>query len=45
MVGTEGAQQSLPAVRAELTEDQAAALASVREVPRRIAPDGKREAA
>ena len=43
--GTEGAQQSLPAVRAELTEDQAAALASVREVPRRIAPDGKREAA
>jgi hypothetical protein len=43
--GDEGAQQALPPARAELTGDQAAALASVRDVPQRIAPDGKREAA
>jgi protoporphyrinogen oxidase len=35
--GNEGAEQSIPA-RAALSEDQAAALASVREVPERIVP-------
>lgn len=35
--GNEGAEQSIPA-RAALSEDQAAALASVRDVPERIAP-------
>ena len=35
--GSEGAQQTLPPARAELTEDQAAALASVRDVPRKVA--------
>ncbi len=35
--GDEGAQQTLPPARAELTEDQAAALASVRAVPRKVA--------
>jgi protoporphyrinogen oxidase len=44
--GDEGAEQALPAARA-LSEDQAAALGSVREVPGRVAPaTGKsREAA
>ncbi|MBF9150876.1 NAD(P)/FAD-dependent oxidoreductase [Novosphingobium jiangmenense] len=35
--GNEGAEQSIPA-RVALSEDQAAALASVRDVPERIAP-------
>lgn len=40
--GDEGADQALPAVRAELSEDQAAALASVRAVPGKVAkPGGK----
>lgn len=34
--GNEGEQQALPAGRAPLSEDQAAALASVRDVPERI---------
>ena len=43
--GDEGAEQVLPAApRREVSEDQAAALASVREVPERIAP-AKRDAA
>ncbi|MCZ8171498.1 MAG: hypothetical protein O9272_07135, partial [Brevundimonas sp.] len=42
--GDEGAEKAIAPTRAELTEDQAAALASVREVPRRVAGD-KREAA
>ncbi|MFN5086387.1 MAG: NAD(P)/FAD-dependent oxidoreductase [Novosphingobium sp.] len=41
--GDEGAEKAIAPARAELTEDQAAALASVREVPERIA--SKREAA
>ena len=41
--GDEGAEKAIALARAELTEDQAAALASVREVPERIA--SKREAA
>ena len=42
--GDEGAEKAIAPARAELTEDQAAALASVREVPQRVAAD-KREAA
>lgn len=34
--GDEGEQQALPAGRAPLSQDQAAALASVRDVPERI---------
>jgi len=41
--GDEGAEKAIAPARAELTEDQAAALASVREVPQRVAD--KREAA
>jgi protoporphyrinogen oxidase len=41
--GDEGAEKALPA-REELTEDQAAALASVREVPQRIKQDGQKAA-
>lgn len=43
--GDEGAERVLPAARQPLSEDQAAALGSVREVPARIAEAGKREAA
>ena len=44
--GDEGAQANLPATRQPLTDDQAAALASVREVPGRVAGDrDKRRAA
>lgn len=49
--GAEGDQAALPAVTAEErrlpTEDQAAALASLREVPQRIAPatEQRRDAA
>ena len=39
--GDEGEQAALPAARREVSEDQAAALASVRDVPRRIAPGTK----
>ena len=42
--GDEGAQNAIPA-RAALTEDQAAALASVRDVPERIVPDKPAKAA
>ena len=42
--GNEGAQVDLAARRAP-SEDQAAALASLREVPERIAPAKKRDAA
>lgn len=41
--GDEGEQAALPATK-PVTEDQAAALASVREVPTRIAADGKKAA-
>jgi len=41
--GDEGEQAALPATK-QVTEDQAAALASVREVPTRIAADGKKAA-
>ena len=43
--GDEGAEQTLPAARQPLTEDQAAALGSVREVPGRVAADPARKAA
>lgn len=43
--GNEGAERSLPAAHQPLSEDQAAALASVREVPARIAGAGDRAAA
>jgi protoporphyrinogen oxidase len=45
--GDEGAEGSLPAARQPLSEDQAAALASVREVPERVAASAgdKRHAA
>ncbi|MGN6357772.1 MAG: NAD(P)/FAD-dependent oxidoreductase [Novosphingobium sp.] len=43
--GDEGTERALPAPRQPLSEDQAAALASVREVPTRIAEAGDREAA
>ena len=43
--GDEGAEKALPA-RTSVTEDQAAALNSLRDVPTRIAPeDGDRNAA
>ena len=42
--GDEGAEQAIVPTRTALTEDQAAALASVREVPQRVASD-KRDAA
>jgi protoporphyrinogen oxidase len=43
--GDEGAEKALPARETEqLTEDQAAALASVREVPQRIKQDGQKAA-
>ena len=41
--GDEGAQEALPA-REQLTEDQAAALGSVRDVPERITKDGQKAA-
>jgi protoporphyrinogen oxidase len=41
--GDEGAEKAIAPARGELTEDQAAALASVREVPQRVVD--KREAA
>ncbi|MBA4160737.1 MAG: FAD-dependent oxidoreductase [Novosphingobium sp.] len=43
--GAEGEQVQLPETRREVSEDQAAALASVREVPKRIAPAKRRDAA
>jgi hypothetical protein len=43
--GDEGEQAKLPEARREMSEDQAAALASVRDVPERIAPDTRRDAA
>lgn len=43
--GDEGAERTLPASRQPLSDDQAAALASVREVPSRVAPSRDREAA
>jgi hypothetical protein len=43
--GDEGAERTLPASRQPLSNDQAAALASVREVPSRVAPSRDREAA
>lgn len=43
--GDEGEQAALPAARREVSEDQAAALASVREVPERIAAPKQRDAA
>jgi protoporphyrinogen oxidase len=43
--GDEGEQVRLPESRREPSEDQAAALASVREVPERIAPAKRRDAA
>ena len=42
--GDEGAEQAIVPTRTALTKDQAAALASVREVPQRVASD-KRDAA
>lgn len=42
--GDEGAEKALPA-RETVTEDQAAALASVRDVPERIAKDDDRKVA
>jgi protoporphyrinogen oxidase len=41
--GDEGAEKALPA-REQLTEDQAAALGSVRDVPERITKDGQKAA-
>jgi protoporphyrinogen oxidase len=43
--GDEGAERTMPASRKPLSDDQAAALASVREVPSRVAPSRDREAA
>ncbi|MCC6926680.1 NAD(P)/FAD-dependent oxidoreductase [Novosphingobium sp.] len=43
--GDEGEQVKLPEGRRAVNEDQAAALASVREVPERIAADKRRDAA
>ncbi len=43
--GDEGEQVKLPESRREVNEDQAAALASVREVPARIVPAKRRDAA
>jgi protoporphyrinogen oxidase len=43
--GDEGAERTMPASRQPLSDDQAAALASVREVPSRVAPSRDREAA
>ncbi len=43
--GDEGADQALPATRAPVSEDQAAALASVRDVPERVAVADNRRAA
>lgn len=40
--GDEGAERVLPAARAAVSDDQAAALASVRDVPERIIADGKK---
>ena len=43
--GDEGAQGTLPQTGVAPSADQAAALASVREVPERIAADKRRDAA
>ena len=43
--GDEGAEARLPQAPRAPSEDQAAALASVRDVPARIAPDRRRDAA
>jgi hypothetical protein len=43
--GDEGETRALPATARALSDDQAAALASVREVPTRIATSGDRAAA
>lgn len=43
--GDEGDERAVPAARQALSEDQAAALGSIREVPARIAAPGDREAA
>jgi len=43
--GDEGEQRALPAGRIAVSEDQAAALASVREVPERVADTKQRDAA
>jgi protoporphyrinogen oxidase len=43
--GAEGEQAKLPETRREVSEDQAAALGSVREVPERIVPAKRRDAA
>ena len=43
--GNEGAERILPSGRREVSEDQAAALASVRDVPERVAPAKRRDAA
>ncbi|MBS0481816.1 MAG: NAD(P)/FAD-dependent oxidoreductase [Proteobacteria bacterium] len=43
--GDEGAERVLPAGRREVSEDQAAALASVRDVPGRVASAKQRDAA
>ncbi len=43
--GDEGAEKAIAAARVAITEDQAAALDSVREVPTRVADEDKRRAA
>lgn len=44
--GDEGAEKAIPAAaRVDLSEDQAAALASVRAVPTRVSEAAKRDAA
>lgn len=43
--GAEGAEAALPAARRAVSEDQAAALASVRDVPARVSGAGRRDAA
>ena len=42
--GDEGAEKALPDSRKSLSADQAAALASVRDVPERVPADGKKAA-
>ena len=42
--GDEGAEKSLPDSRKPVSADQAAALASLRDVPERVSADGKKAA-
>ena len=42
--GDEGAEKVLPDSRKSVTEDQAAALSSVRDVPERVASKGRKAA-